>query len=120
MSGVGGAEVGDFAFDPGVGVFALDVGADGGDQVADIPDAALGGAESKAELVGEGRHSGQCNAGARFQSFKVQSLRSAHQSANGKRDSSNFGHWRGLNQAAGYVVLLRSKEDVCHRRRLRY
>jgi len=48
VSGVGGAEVGDFAFDPGVGIFAFDVRADGGDEVADFPDAALWRAEGEA------------------------------------------------------------------------
>ncbi len=56
MSGLGGTEVGDLAFDPGVGVFALDVGADGGDQVADFPYAAVGRAKVEAHLVGERGH----------------------------------------------------------------
>ena len=45
MSGLGGAEIRNFAFDPGIGIFAFDVGADGGDQVANLPYAAVGGAE---------------------------------------------------------------------------
>ena len=54
MAGIGGAEIGNFAFDPSVRIFALDMGADGGDQVAHFPDAALGWAETEAHLIGEG------------------------------------------------------------------
>ena len=56
MAGLGSAEVGNFAFHPGVGIFALDVGADGGDQVADLPHSAFGRAEGESHLVGEGGH----------------------------------------------------------------
>jgi len=62
MSGLGNTEVGDFAFDPGVGIFAFNVSADGGDQLADFPHAAVGRAESEAELIGERGHLRQCNA----------------------------------------------------------
>ena len=57
MAGIGGAEVGDLAFDPRVGIFALDVRADRANQFADFPDPALGRAEAEAHLVGE-RHVG--------------------------------------------------------------
>src|SRR5262249_50619061 len=60
VSGLGSAEVGNFSFDPGVGVLALDMRSDGGDQVADFPYTAVGGAKVKAHLVGERGHSGQC------------------------------------------------------------
>ncbi len=42
VAGGGGAEVGDFAFDPEVAVLALDVEAYFADQLADVPDAARG------------------------------------------------------------------------------
>ncbi len=56
MAGIRGTEVGDLAFHPGVGVFAFDMSADGGDQVADLPYPALGRAEGESHLVREGRH----------------------------------------------------------------
>ena len=43
VAGGRGAAVGDFAFDPDVGVVAFDAAADAGDEVADGPDAALQG-----------------------------------------------------------------------------
>jgi len=52
MAGVRNSKVGDFAFHPAVGIFALDVGADGGDEGADGPDAALWRAKLKAEWSG--------------------------------------------------------------------
>src|SRR5579864_324250 len=52
VSGVGGAKVGNFSYDPGVGIFTLDVSTDSGDQVADLPDATVRRAESEAHLVG--------------------------------------------------------------------
>jgi len=48
MAGFGSAKVGDFAFDPSIGVFAFDVGADCGDQVADFPDSTVRGSEVEA------------------------------------------------------------------------
>ena len=56
MAGIGRAEVGDLAFHPRVGIFALDMRANGRDQFADFPDPALGRAEAEAHLVGERRH----------------------------------------------------------------
>ena len=54
VAGGRGAQVGDFAFDPEVAVFALDVQAHLADEVADFPDPARdrrgGGLEGKAEL----------------------------------------------------------------------
>jgi len=58
MTGIGGAVVGDLAFHPGVRIFALDVGTDRGDEVADFPDAALGRPEAEAHLVGDRGHTG--------------------------------------------------------------
>jgi hypothetical protein len=54
MAGVRNSKIGDFAFDPTVRIFALDVGANGGDEGADGPDTTLGRAELEAELVGHG------------------------------------------------------------------
>ena len=86
MAGIGGAEIGDFAFDPGVGIFALDVGADGGDQVANFPDAALGRAEAESHLVGEG-HCGQCTAGSAWLGIRPRSGGEASLSLQRSQDS---------------------------------
>ena len=55
VAGGGGTEVGDFAFDPEVAVFALDVNPNFADEVADLPDAARDrrglGFKREAELV---------------------------------------------------------------------
>jgi len=64
MAGGRGATVGDFALDPEVRVFLLDLLADSGDELADGVDAALGGfgrrrsrfgREEEAELRAGGR-----------------------------------------------------------------
>src|SRR5579871_5210238 len=62
MSRFGRTEVRNLSFHPGVGVFALDVRADCGDEVAHLPDTAVRRAEVEAKLVGERGHLGQCNA----------------------------------------------------------
>jgi hypothetical protein len=52
VTGRGGAEIGNFAFDPEVAVFALDVDAHLTDQIADLPDAARHGRlEGEAKLA---------------------------------------------------------------------
>src|SRR5580698_674354 len=53
MSGVGSAKVRNFAFHPGVVIFAFDVRADGADQVTDFPDPPLEGVEAESHLVGK-------------------------------------------------------------------
>ena len=57
MARIGSPEVGNFAFDPCVGIFAFDVRADGGHQIADFPDAAVGRPKAESHLVAD-RHEG--------------------------------------------------------------
>src|SRR5215467_7851473 len=62
MSGFWRTEVGDFTFDPGVGIFALDVRANSRNEIAHLPDAPLGRSEGESQLIMERRHLRQCNA----------------------------------------------------------
>src|SRR5262252_145930 len=62
MSGFWRAEVGNFTFDPGVGIFALNVRANGRNKIAHLPDAPLGRTEGESQLIRERRHLRQCNA----------------------------------------------------------
>src|SRR5689334_14941612 len=62
VAGLGGAEVRNLAFHPGIAKLAFQAGANVGDQGAYRPDTAFGSLKFEAELV-EARHDSQCIAG---------------------------------------------------------